>query len=149
MEARLGLGAIVRRLRQQKLTLEPVKLGLPPPLAALLGERQCLGDGALRRVGPAGPSIDVGQKREEVRPTQVGSGGAQVRQALLDRSCPCLEIPLRRHRPAMDDDPRRPILEERLFRRPRDRRLGLLLGESSFAAELVEKRKVAQSDERG
>ena len=66
MEAALGLGAVLRRLGKQELAFEPVQVGLPPPLAALLGERQGLGDGALPCLGPAGPRTDVGQKRKEV-----------------------------------------------------------------------------------
>jgi hypothetical protein len=62
MEARLGVGATVRRLNQQKLAPEPVKLGLPSPLAARVGERECLGDGALPCFGPTDPAADVGQK---------------------------------------------------------------------------------------
>jgi hypothetical protein len=63
MEAALSLGAVRRRLSEQQLAFEPVEVGFPPTLAALVGEVQGLGNGALPRLSAPGPSTDLGQKR--------------------------------------------------------------------------------------
>ena len=63
MEAALSLGAVLRRLSKQQLAFEPVEVGFPPTLAALVGEGQGLGDGALPCLGAPGPGTDLGQKR--------------------------------------------------------------------------------------